>query len=78
MPCVLVTQQVHVTDIENPEEASFFESVEAAHSMHDLASLIAKVQFSPFFTSVMSHEYSSNFKNLTKETRCESTTCSNR
>ncbi|XP_031108265.1 SAL1 phosphatase-like isoform X1 [Ipomoea triloba] len=35
-------KKVHVTDIENPEEASFFESVEAAHSMHDLASLIAK------------------------------------
>ncbi|XP_019163748.1 PREDICTED: SAL1 phosphatase-like [Ipomoea nil] len=35
-------KKVHVTDIENPEEASFFESVEAAHSMHDLSSLIAK------------------------------------
>lgn len=37
--------QVHVTAIENPEEASFFESYEAAHSMHDLSSLIAKVPF---------------------------------
>ncbi|XP_051127287.1 SAL1 phosphatase-like [Andrographis paniculata] len=34
--------KVHVTAIENPEEASFFESFEAAHSMHDLSSLIAK------------------------------------
>ncbi|XP_019181745.1 PREDICTED: SAL1 phosphatase-like [Ipomoea nil] len=35
-------KKVHVTGIENPEEASFFESVEAAHSMHDLSSSIAK------------------------------------
>lgn len=35
--------QVHVSDIENPEDASFFESYEAAHSLHDLSSSIAKV-----------------------------------
>ncbi|KAG9129234.1 hypothetical protein Leryth_006496, partial [Lithospermum erythrorhizon] len=34
--------KVHVTGTENPEEASFFESFEAAHTMHDLTSLIAK------------------------------------
>ncbi|KAK4416678.1 3'(2'),5'-bisphosphate nucleotidase [Sesamum alatum] len=34
--------KVHVTAIENPEEASFFESYEAAHSSHDLSSLIAR------------------------------------
>ncbi|XWS41306.1 hypothetical protein CRYUN_Cryun17cG0070100 [Craigia yunnanensis] len=34
--------QVQVSAVENPEEASFFESYEAAHSMHDLSSLIAQ------------------------------------
>ncbi|KAF8377094.1 hypothetical protein HHK36_030467 [Tetracentron sinense] len=34
--------KVHVSGTENPEEASFFESFEAAHSMHDLSSSIAK------------------------------------
>ncbi|OAY36111.1 SAL1 phosphatase [Manihot esculenta] len=34
--------KVQVTAIDNPEEASFFESYEAAHSLHDLSSLIAK------------------------------------
>ncbi|KAA8531083.1 hypothetical protein F0562_005792 [Nyssa sinensis] len=34
--------KVHVSATENPEEASFFESFEAAHSMHDLSSSIAK------------------------------------
>ncbi|KAF4377136.1 hypothetical protein F8388_017540 [Cannabis sativa] len=34
--------KVHVSAIENPEEASFFESFEAAHSLHDLSSSIAK------------------------------------
>ncbi|KAI3451554.1 hypothetical protein Pfo_008219 [Paulownia fortunei] len=34
--------KVHVSAIENPEEASFFESFEAAHSLHDLSSLIAR------------------------------------
>ncbi|KAL6551957.1 hypothetical protein OROGR_008111 [Orobanche gracilis] len=34
--------KVHVSAIENSEEASFFESYEAAHSSHDLSSLIAK------------------------------------
>ncbi|XP_022773800.1 SAL1 phosphatase-like isoform X2 [Durio zibethinus] len=33
---------VQVSAVENPEEASFFESYEAAHSMHDLSSLIAQ------------------------------------
>lgn len=33
--------KVHVSAIENPEEASFFESFEAAHSLHDLSSRIA-------------------------------------
>ncbi|KAH6833722.1 SAL1 phosphatase-like protein [Perilla frutescens var. hirtella] len=33
--------KVHVSTTENPEEASFFESFEAAHSSHDLSSLIA-------------------------------------
>lgn len=40
---LLYCLQVHVTDLDNPEEASFFESFEAAHSLHDLSSLIAKV-----------------------------------
>ncbi|MBA0829247.1 hypothetical protein Goarm_013865 [Gossypium armourianum] len=35
--------KVQVSAVENPEEASFFESYEAAHSMHDLSSLIAQV-----------------------------------
>ncbi|KAL5555472.1 hypothetical protein UlMin_037708 [Ulmus minor] len=34
--------KVSVSAIENPEEASFFESFEAAHSLHDLTSTIAK------------------------------------
>ncbi|KAK7319251.1 hypothetical protein RJT34_03970 [Clitoria ternatea] len=34
--------RVHVTAIDNPEEASFFESFEAAHSSHDLSSSIAE------------------------------------
>ncbi|KAL9271771.1 3'(2'),5'-bisphosphate nucleotidase 1-like protein [Drosera capensis] len=34
--------KVNVTAIENTEEASFFESFEAAHSLHDLTSSIAK------------------------------------
>ncbi|KHN28944.1 SAL1 phosphatase [Glycine soja] len=34
--------RVHVCDIDNPEEASFFESFEAAHSSHDLSSSIAE------------------------------------
>ncbi|TYJ16749.1 hypothetical protein E1A91_A09G004400v1 [Gossypium mustelinum] len=34
--------KVQVNAVENPEEASFFESYEAAHSMHDLSSLIAQ------------------------------------
>ncbi|GMY12497.1 SAL1 phosphatase-like [Fagus crenata] len=35
-------QKVHVSTTENSEEASFFESFEAAHSSHDLSSSIAK------------------------------------
>ncbi|XP_059653466.1 SAL1 phosphatase-like isoform X1 [Cornus florida] len=38
--------KVHVSTKDNPEEASFFESFEAAHSLHDLSSSIAKVQYS--------------------------------
>ncbi|KAK6924258.1 Inositol monophosphatase-like [Dillenia turbinata] len=34
--------KVYVTSTENPEEASLFESYEAAHSSHDLSSTIAK------------------------------------
>ncbi|CAL2256943.1 unnamed protein product [Prunus armeniaca] len=34
--------KVHVSATENPEEASVFESFEAAHSLHDLSSTIAK------------------------------------
>ncbi|XP_074295571.1 3'(2'),5'-bisphosphate nucleotidase 1-like [Silene latifolia] len=34
--------QVNVSSVENSEEASFFESFEAAHSLHDLTSSIAK------------------------------------
>ncbi|XP_047311796.1 SAL1 phosphatase isoform X2 [Impatiens glandulifera] len=34
--------KVRVSATENPEEASFFESFEAAHSLHDLSSSIAK------------------------------------
>lgn len=37
--------QVHVSTIENPAEASFFESFEAAHSLHGLSSSIAEVSF---------------------------------
>ncbi|MBA0599615.1 hypothetical protein Gorai_005826, partial [Gossypium raimondii] len=36
------TVKVQVSAVENPEEASFFESYESAHSMHDLSSLIAQ------------------------------------
>ncbi|XP_022751988.1 SAL1 phosphatase-like [Durio zibethinus] len=36
------TVKVQVSAVENPEEASLFESYEAAHSMHDLSSLIAQ------------------------------------
>ncbi|XP_058189485.1 SAL1 phosphatase-like, partial [Rhododendron vialii] len=32
---------VHASSTENPEEASFFESFKAAHSLHDLSSSIA-------------------------------------
>lgn len=35
--------QIQVTTIDNPVDASFFESYEAAHSMHDLTGNIAKV-----------------------------------
>ncbi|KAK3029665.1 hypothetical protein RJ639_038946 [Escallonia herrerae] len=35
--------KVHVSATENPEEASFFESYEAAHSLHDLSSSIADI-----------------------------------
>lgn len=34
--------KVHVSNVANPAEASFFESFEAAHSLHDLSSSIAK------------------------------------
>ncbi|KAL0721367.1 hypothetical protein Bca4012_035966 [Brassica carinata] len=33
--------KVHVSSVENPEEASFFESFEGAHSLHGLSSSIA-------------------------------------
>ncbi|KAJ0242170.1 SAL1 phosphatase [Hirschfeldia incana] len=33
--------RVHVSSVENPEDASFFESYEGAHSLHDLSSSIA-------------------------------------
>ncbi|CAG7860425.1 unnamed protein product [Brassica rapa] len=33
--------KVHVSSVENPEDASFFESFEGAHSLHDLSSSIA-------------------------------------
>lgn len=39
----LVFFKVQVTAIANSEEASFFESFEAAHSNRDLSSFIAKV-----------------------------------
>ena len=35
--------KVNVSSVENPEEASFFESFEGAHSLHDLSSSIANV-----------------------------------
>lgn len=44
---VLFTPQVHVSNTENPEEASFFESYEAAHSSHSLSGSIAKVVCPP-------------------------------
>lgn len=34
--------KVHVSTVEDPADASFFESFEAAHSMHDLSSSIAE------------------------------------
>lgn len=34
--------KVHVSSVEDPADASFFESYEAAHSLHDLSSSIAK------------------------------------
>ncbi|KAA3456017.1 SAL1 phosphatase-like [Gossypium australe] len=37
--------KVQVSAVENPEEASFFESYEAAHSMHDLSNLIAQAKY---------------------------------
>ncbi|KAM7251957.1 hypothetical protein ACFE04_023840 [Oxalis oulophora] len=37
-----ISCKVSVTATKNPEEASFFESYEAAHSSHDLSSSIAK------------------------------------
>lgn len=40
---ILTSLQIHVSAIENSEDASFFESFEAAHSMHDLSSAIAEV-----------------------------------
>ncbi|KAF9600075.1 hypothetical protein IFM89_002548 [Coptis chinensis] len=33
--------KVHVSSTENPEVASFFESIEAAHSSHEISSSIA-------------------------------------
>lgn len=45
--------QVHVSETENPEEASFFESFEAAHSSHDLSSSIADVML--FLQSTIYH-----------------------
>ncbi|KAK5819627.1 hypothetical protein PVK06_024644 [Gossypium arboreum] len=45
--------KVQVSVVENPEEASFFEPYEAAHSMHDLSSLIAQVH--PLFLSLHTH-----------------------
>eukprot|EP01018_Ginkgo_biloba_P018839 Gb_11546 [translate_table: standard] len=36
-------KRVYVSAVENPEEASFFESYEAAHSMHDLSASIARI-----------------------------------
>lgn len=41
--CLSIALQVHVSTTENPEEASFFESFEAAHSSRDLSSSIANV-----------------------------------
>lgn len=43
--CLVITIQVNVSAVDNPEEASFFESYEAAHSSHDLSSTIAEVMF---------------------------------
>ena len=37
--------KVHVSSVENPEDASFFESFEGAHSLHDLSSSIANVSW---------------------------------
>lgn len=34
--------KIHVSTVEDPAEASFFESFEAAHSLHDLSSSIAR------------------------------------
>lgn len=43
---IVIIIQVHVSAVDNPEEASFFESFEAAHSSHDLSSSIAEVMLS--------------------------------
>lgn len=48
--CLVIIIQVHVSAIDNPEEASFFESFEAAHSLHDLSSSIAEVMLFLFLT----------------------------
>lgn len=35
--------QINVSTVDNPADASFFESYEAAHSLHDLSKAIAEV-----------------------------------
>ena len=50
---MLFAHQVHVSDTENSEEASFFESYEAAHSSHSLSGSIAKVPLSMIFSHLV-------------------------
>lgn len=55
--CLVITIQVNVSAVDNPEEASFFESYEAAHSSHDLSSTIAEVMLSLLLTIFPFYKY---------------------
>lgn len=55
--CLVIIIQVNVSTVDNPEEASFFESYEAAHSSHDLSSTIAEVMLSLLSTIFPLYHY---------------------
>jgi hypothetical protein len=52
---------VNVSAVDNPEEASFFESYEAAHSSHDLSSTIAEVMLSPLSSTFRFYHFFYSF-----------------